>query len=338
MSAQNEIEIPDSEISKLRPHVLTATGFDSINTLNVYISGKLDEYIDVHHQSYDNVLLFKARWLRGFADNIKEIKTKPHEAWREKDIRKYTLFTVFQRDEKLRRYVDLTLERTYLKKQQKYVRVKPFTHEILWLGDNSNIIGLPIYAVNLSQGEEHGKWTNHDIGNNYLFPADFWTVGHVLVSGLIDYNGDKLLKFDSADEFLEFYMRFIKNQTAYSEYEAKLAWRYCEYVKASDRPRDIPLLIPQYRYGGLEIKHKYRLDFMIINPFTQQIYGLELSPFSSHGMKEQFERDSEKQNDFVIQKNVKMLSFSDKYLQDTDALFEKFILPLLTPEKPEKKN
>jgi hypothetical protein len=42
-------------------------------------------------------------------------------------------------------------------------------------------------------------------------------------------------------------------------------------------------MIPQFRYGGLENKHMYRLDFTIIDPYTLAKIGIEISPWESHG-------------------------------------------------------
>ena len=43
-----------------------------------------------------------------------------------------------------------------------------------------------------------------------------------------------------------------------------------------------PFLIPELRYAGLEAKHKYRLDFTILNPHMMTFVGFEISPASTH--------------------------------------------------------
>ena len=52
-------------------------------------------------------------------------------------------------------------------------------------------------------------------------------------------------------------------------------------VRAAKEPLKVPLLIPEYRYEGRLPKHKYRLDFTIINPDTMDKVGFELSPWST---------------------------------------------------------
>ena len=68
-----------------------------------------------------------------------------------------------------------------------------------------------------------------------------------------------------------------------SPYEMEIAKKYCELVLSSKQPYEIPLLIPELRYGGLQTQHRYRLDFTIINPYTLQKQGFEFSPWSTHG-------------------------------------------------------
>ena len=62
-----------------------------------------------------------------------------------------------------------------------------------------------------------------------------------------------------------------------SPYEMEIAKKYCELVLSSKQPYEIPLLIPELRYGGLQTQHRYRLDFTIINPYTLQKQGLNFS-------------------------------------------------------------
>ncbi|MGO7039322.1 hypothetical protein ACCS60_13295 [Rhizobium acaciae] len=68
-----------------------------------------------------------------------------------------------------------------------------------------------------------------------------------------------------------------------SPYQKNIAQLYADFVQAAERPEDVPLLIPEFRYEGIAPKHKYRLDFTIIDPDTMDKYGFELSPWSTHG-------------------------------------------------------
>ena len=68
-----------------------------------------------------------------------------------------------------------------------------------------------------------------------------------------------------------------------SQYEYDLSGLYCDYVRSHANSLEVPLLIPEFRYDGLAVKHVYRLDFRVINPYTFDKTGFELSPWSTHG-------------------------------------------------------
>jgi len=112
-------------------------------------------------------------------------------------------------------------------------------------------------------------------------------------------------------------------------------------MRASRTPKDpeqVPLLIPEFRYEGKAPKHKFRLDFCIIDPFTMQKVGYELSPWSTHGYlsklqgltqreinemaKDNFEREMTKHKSFFRKHGVYALIYTDKDLADVDGVFE----------------
>lgn len=98
-------------------------------------------------------------------------------------------------------------------------------------------------------------------------------------------------------------------------------------------------MLPELRYSGALGIHKYRLDFCIIDPFTFQRTGIELSPWSTHGLltgvrhKTQkqvnaealanFEREVKKQREYFLDKDIVMLIFTDTDLKDIYSLFSR---------------
>jgi hypothetical protein len=62
---------------------------------------------------------------------------------------------VFKNNQVVRKYVELYLERSFLKNYHEYSRVKPIIDEILWIGDNSRTLGIPITPTFYN-----GKWNN----------------------------------------------------------------------------------------------------------------------------------------------------------------------------------
>jgi hypothetical protein len=109
-------------------------------------------------------------------------------------------------------------------------------------------------------------------------------------------------------------------------------------VRAARDAERVPLLIPEYRYEGKTPKHRYRLDFCIVSPFTMQKVGYELSPWSTHGYlsklkgltqgeinnmaKDNFEKEMAKHKSFFKRHRVNALIYTDRDLAAMDAVFE----------------
>jgi hypothetical protein len=109
-------------------------------------------------------------------------------------------------------------------------------------------------------------------------------------------------------------------------------------------------MIPEFRYAGLAKKHEYRLDFMIINPYTMDKMGFELSPWSTHGYlkkiggltqktinemaKDNFAKEMKKHRAYFKEHGVFCLIMTDDVLSNTKKLFDDEFLPILQPEKP----
>lgn len=133
-----------------------------------------------------------------------------------------------------------------------------------------------------------------------------------------------------------------------STYEYEIAGYYCDFVRNAEDPLSVPLMIPEFRYRGLEPKHKYRLDFMITNPFTLSRVGFELSPWSSHGYlhkikgltqrkinemaADHFAKEMSKHRSYFNRHDVYTLIYPDDELADCRKLFDDDIAPHLSPE------
>lgn len=99
----------------------------------------------------------------------------------------------------------------------------------------------------------------------------------------------------------------------------------------------IPLLVPELRYGGKDIKHEYQLDFTIIYPHTLSKVGFELSPWSSYGAfagtkektqkeindeaKANFEKDMKKLKAYFRKLRIPVMVYTDDDLANYGALF-----------------
>ena len=193
-----------------------------------------------------------------------------------------------------------------------------------------------------------GQWEN-DKSEIRAFKQGYWTVGHIMETGLVIPKKNRRLTFSDVDQFLIFFSDTLVLNSG-SRYGYELSEYYSEYVKSSTSQLDVPLMIPEFRYRGLEKKHKYRLDFLIINPFTLDKVGFELSPWSSHGYlrktkaltqkqinkmaQDNFENEMRKHRDYFRKYNVFTLIYTDEMLVYCKALFENEIVQHLQPEKP----
>jgi len=144
---------------------------------------------------------------------------------------------------------------------------------------------------------------------------------------------------------LKFFEHVLVRNTA-SPYQKQIAALYTQYVKKSNAPEEILLLIPEFRYGGIASKHEYRLDFCIIDPETCNKIGFELSPWSTHGKltgtkdKKQvqinaeasanFSKEMKKHKDYYKKYGIFSLVYTDTELADIQGVFsdiEKYLHP-----------
>jgi len=187
----------------------------------------------------------------------------------------------------------------------------------------------PRFNIQISQWENDKSEIRH-------FKPLYWSIGHVMETGLVIPGKNERIKFSSVDEYLNFFLNVLVRNSG-SKYEYELAALYRDYVLSSLVPENIPLLIPEFRYGGLSFKHLYRLDFTIIDPIELNKIGFELSPWSSHGYiaktqglsqkeineiaKNNFEKEMEKHKAFFRKYGIFVLIYTDSDLANLDKIF-----------------
>lgn len=168
-------------------------------------------------------------------------------------------------------------------------------------------------------------------------------------TGLVIPGKNKVFKFTDVEQYLLFFTDTLVRNSG-SKYEYELAEYYADFVRASSKPLDVPLLIPEFRYLGLEKNHQYRLDFLIINPYTLSKIGFELSPWSTHGFLsktkgltqkeinqmalDNFEKEMKKHRSYFRKHEIFTLIFTDEQLKDCKKLFDDEMAIHLDPEKP----
>ena len=312
----------------------------TVSSLHGKIGGKNNTFTDCVNDTFVNFQDFYAAWLNEFNDRCEKNDVKIGEGGSLSDL--LTLFS----DKDILEYTELFLERNFIDNYRARVRNKP-TESLwkIWFGDQI-VYGLFIAPASCSDGTiRTDKSEIRRAGYNY------WTIGHVIHTGLYDYENGKFYTFSNVDEFLKMYEGVLKRLSK-SHYEKEIYTRYVQYLQHSVDALSEPFLIPEFRYEGLAKKCKYRVDFTVLNPYTFHFVGFELSPASSHMSvskikeKKQFEINEElkaawenemhKRNDYLKEYGLSLITFTDSDLQDIDNCFEQ--IKTVLEERVEVKN
>lgn len=322
------------ELKSLLNTVLEDTGITSEGSLNATIGSKNDLFLDLKNEVIKTPEEFKNKWLVG-------LKTHTNET---NSISLSRLLEMIRKHSSFKRYLELYLQRSYLIHFEELSKNRPDPKQSeIWIGQvNAN------YGLLVTPRFKNGTWEN-DKSEIRAFKEGYWTIGHVMKTGLVIPGKEKIFKFSDIEQYLLFFTDTLVRNSG-SKYEYQIAEFYADYVRHSDNPLSVPLLIPEFRYLGLERKHIYRLDFLIINPFTFAKVGFELSPWSTHGalkstksltQKEinslalkNFEKEMKKHRSYFKKHDIFTLIYTDESLQDCKKLFDEEIAMYLDPENP----
>jgi hypothetical protein len=321
------------KLRDMQPAVLKETGLESEQSLNATLGSKNDEFFDLKNDIIHSQEEFVSRWLAGLKESALLDGVEPHlRIWR-----------LLQKSKQFREYAILFLKRSYLKHFDELSKNRPKVEEAaLWIGqENAN------YGLLVSPRFRNGQWEN-DKSEIRAFNKPYWTIGHVMATGLVIPGKGKIFRFSDVEQYLLFFQDTLVRNSG-SRYEYELAGLYCDYVRKQENPDSVPLLIPEFRYAGLEKKHVYRLDFLIINPYTLDKVGFELSPWSTHGYlskingltqkkinelaADNFAKEMKKHRAYFKEHSVMCLIYTDEELNDLEKLFTDDMAPLLAAEK-----
>jgi len=232
----------------------------------------------------------------------------------------------------VRKYTFTFLRRNFYRQLNARTRAKP-PEDLwgIWFGGKSST-----YGILIAPKFRNGEWTN-DRSEMRHAPYIYWTIGHVLETGLVSPDESEPLKFSDLRDILRFY-RFVLKNISNSKYEKAIAVRYIEYLQQSADALSEPFLIPEFRYGGLDAQHKHRLDYTVFNGHTMRKTGFELSPYSTHGAVRKlknktqvavnregaatWEKEMQKRNDYFAKYDVPIVTFTDSMLRDIDNCFQ----------------
>ncbi len=297
--------------------------YNAIQSLKGTIGCNNNVFADCVNNTFDTFDDFYAQWLIGLCNKY---GNKYHYGLNHR-IRNINL--ELMKDEKCKLYIQIFLERNFYRNLNERMRYKP-PKELwnIWFGDNSLCYELLLYPT-----YRFGKWEN-DVSEIRRADYNYWTIDHVLKMGLIQCENNKKYTFLGLKDIFEFYNNFIEHSK--SKYEKEIIKKYLDYLKKVNRT-DIPFLIPEFRFSS-EYYHKYRIDFVILNSFSQEMIGFELSPSSSHmkidnissktskminsELNNKWNKEIDKRNTFRDAYKIDIITFSDKDLVNIDKCFD----------------
>ncbi len=325
------------ELRAILPLTLPETDRDNEASLNAFIGHKAEYFLDLKNEVIRSPEEYVSKWLQGL--------TKQLEDGAQGAILKMHDYLVDPQKPNFRKYCELFLRRSFLKHYDELSKKRPREDEAnYWFGLNDAQHGLFVTP----RFNSNNEWEN-DKSEIRAFNKVYWSIGHVLETGLCFQGENRIYNFPDLDSYLNFFYNQVR--LTKSSYQLEIASKYIEFVKASPHPEKVPLLIPEMRFNSEKRDHEHRLDFLIINPYTMDKIGFEISPWSSHGrlsgkdktLKElnadalgNFEKEVNKMKKYYKKFNIYTVIFTDSDLEDIDKVFnemKKYLSPVEPPEQ-----
>lgn len=327
-----------AELKEMEQNVLleamTVLNIDlNIKSLHGIIGGKNNTYVDSVKTQFLDFNDFFSKWLNGLRSKFNYDKNNyliyNHTFdWNARaSFRNVRLIN----NELIFEYTKKFLERNFYRNLNARVRLKP--DEALWeLWFGSH----PSFGLLIAPEMTLSGW-RIDQSEIRRAKYNYWTISHVLTEGIIDPENKEIIPFNDLESLITFYQSILKRISS-SIYEKSIYDFYIGYLKNSVDPMNEPFLIPELRYAGFGKYHKYRLDFTVLNQYSEEFIGFELSPASTHlhisGLKEKqykvneelglkWEREMEKRNNFFSNFGINITTFTDTHLKDLEKCFDK---------------
>lgn len=331
VTARNKkIDELTAEVNRLLPAALQEIGFRDILQINAKYGAKFDQYIDMKNAVIPSPEHFVSHYLIGFKKAAKDFPGSAHARNLE----------MLKNSPALKEFLRPFLHRVYLRNYEALSKVRPKVEEAaIWIGQNNADYGI---LVTPRFNTRTNEWEN-DRSEIRHFDQAYWSIGHVLKTGLVIPGRDRKITFTDVEAYLNFFENVLVRAGG-SLHEKGIAELYCEFVRNAAEPLSVPLLIPEFRYEGRAANHKYRLDFTIITTPDLGKYGFELSPWSTHGYlaktknlnqgqinqmaQDNFEREMRKHKEFFLRHGIFVLIYTDTDLKDLPGVFEDMKLRL----------
>lgn len=224
--------------------VLKLTGYRNQQSLNGTYGGKYADYIDIKNVVVDSAEHFRSLYFQGFLKKLESFG-----AGLKKGHAHYDAFLLYRDNLIVQQWLEKFLERTFLREFEALSKKKPTVEESsIWIGQKNAEFG-----VLVTPRFVNGVWEN-DKSEIRQFKPKYWTIGHILKTGFVVPKDVDRIEFSDVDEYLTFFKNVLVRNSG-SQHEYEIAKRYCDYVKNSPIPEDVPLLIPELRYKGIDLNH-----------------------------------------------------------------------------------
>lgn len=312
-------------LKSLQPHMMRRMGSASLSSLHAILGGKNATFI---HDLKTRVLRspddYYTDWLAGLVCYI--------ERQRPGSNRYLFLADLMSTDAMVEQYVEVFIKRTFLRQADDLSKKRPTDSEAaVWLGQNHASYGL---LVTPRFNPHNSDWET-DNSEIRRFRLPYFTISHILQTGLVIPGKNKRMFFKDQAEYLQFFEHSLV-RIAGSKHQDAIAERYVDYVKQANNPEAVPLLLPEVRFSRSE-SHRYRLDFMVVEPSMMKRIGFELSPWSTHGRlvrtggmtqrqlneiaSANREAELQKLKAYFVEHGIETIVFTDKDLVDPDHVF-----------------
>ena len=152
------------------PIVLKETGLTSEASLNATIGNKTDFVINLKSEVINSPEHYVLLWRDGFQAQMSGSSGGAFHAF----------FDMVKKSPALKVYLDTFLRRSYLNHYDELYKTRPRTEEAeVWIGQNNADYGLLV-----SPRFANDDWENDESEIRHFQPR-YWTIGHVLATGLV---------------------------------------------------------------------------------------------------------------------------------------------------------
>jgi hypothetical protein len=230
--------------------VLYITNIENQYVLDGKISGKHASYVNVHNEKFRSLVDFLSRWFLGFYRRMLDTYAKGPQN---------DTFEYFLEFRELQTYMVAHLCTYYLNYKQSLEKEKPIYAKSIVSFRNRDVN----YELLITPRFGEGKWEN-DKSEIRLFKPQYWSIGHILKTGLC-YSGKQYrIPKRSIRTLIELLWQFEDIKNPLPE-ERRILEIYVTTLNNAKNPSDIPILFINAGFGNYSDKAFKHNTYMLID-------------------------------------------------------------------------